>query len=286
MNHYPRHVGDWITATAHLTEVEECIYSRMVDQYYAREGPLPREVAAVTRLVRASNAVARKAVRTVLEEFFSLEDDGWHQKRCDEELAAFGAGQGEAASRRENEKERQRRHRERRKQLFDTLRERGVTAPWDASVTDLERLCHEPVTRDSNAPVTRTATAVTTTQNQNQNQGERASPARARATRPPKTPIPDDFAISPTVRQWAAEHGHDRLDERLQHFVGKAKANGYRYADWDQALQNAIRDDWAALNNRRSPRGGSSLSDVGHRTADALGTWLNDEEQANGTTGP
>jgi uncharacterized protein YdaU (DUF1376 family) len=36
VNHYPRHIGDWMVATAHLSEIEECMYSRMVDAYYAR----------------------------------------------------------------------------------------------------------------------------------------------------------------------------------------------------------------------------------------------------------
>lgn len=98
MNHYPKHVGDWITATAHLTEVEECIYSRMIDQYYARESPLSKDVKAVARLVRASTAEARRAVPSMLEEFFALGDDGWHQKRCDEEIAAYRSKAAKASA--------------------------------------------------------------------------------------------------------------------------------------------------------------------------------------------
>jgi uncharacterized protein YdaU (DUF1376 family) len=98
VNHYPKHVGDWITATAHLSEVEECIYSRMLDQYYSREAPLPADAAAVVRLVRAVSAAARKAVPTLLREFFYLEEDGWHQKRCDEEIAAYKSKSAKAAT--------------------------------------------------------------------------------------------------------------------------------------------------------------------------------------------
>ena len=63
-----------------------------------------------------------------------------------------------------------------------------------------------------------------------------------------KTAIPEDFGISECVRKWAAENGHGDLDERLEHFRGYVLANGKTYANWDQALQNAIRDDWAKLN--------------------------------------
>jgi uncharacterized protein YdaU (DUF1376 family) len=88
MNHYPRHIGDWMRNTAHLSEVEECIYSRLVDQYYSRERPLPADRIQCCRLVRAINPAGRKAVESVLAEFFTLEPDGYHQKRCDAEIQA------------------------------------------------------------------------------------------------------------------------------------------------------------------------------------------------------
>lgn len=62
-----------------------------------------------------------------------------------------------------------------------------------------------------------------------------------------KVSLPENFAVSDRVSQWAAQKGHTRLDERLEHFVGTAKARGYAYADWDQAFMNAIREDWAKL---------------------------------------
>lgn len=89
MNHYPRHVGDWLRDTAHLSAIEECMYSRMIDQYYTREEPLPSDVATVARLIRAQGAAERKAVDSVLREFFALESDGWHQKRCDREIESY-----------------------------------------------------------------------------------------------------------------------------------------------------------------------------------------------------
>lgn len=89
VRHYPKNIGDWMAATAHLSEVEECIYARMTDQYYAREGPLPLEVSAVCRLVRATSSAARKAVPVLLEEYYDKREDGWHQKRCDLEIAAY-----------------------------------------------------------------------------------------------------------------------------------------------------------------------------------------------------
>lgn len=97
MNYYSRHIGDWMRDTAHLSEVEECIYSRMIDQYYSREKPLPCDQAMVCRLVRAASKEARKAVGVILAEFFVLEVDGWHQKRCDAELQRFAEKSAKAA---------------------------------------------------------------------------------------------------------------------------------------------------------------------------------------------
>ncbi|WP_080484251.1 MULTISPECIES: helix-turn-helix domain-containing protein [Burkholderia cepacia complex] len=77
---------------------------------------------------------------------------------------------------------------------------------------------------------------------------------RAKKSADRKTPLSENFAISDRIRQWAEEKGHARLQERLDHFVGTAKAKGYRYVDWDQAFMNAIRDDWAKLGNDAAPK--------------------------------
>lgn len=108
MRHYARHIGDWIAATAHLSEIEEAIYSRLLDQYYMREGPLPLNLDQCRRLARAQSKEARAAVEVVLKEFFSPLADGWHQKRADAEVAAYkekSAKASEAASVRWSERD-------------------------------------------------------------------------------------------------------------------------------------------------------------------------------------
>lgn len=65
-----------------------------------------------------------------------------------------------------------------------------------------------------------------------------------------KTTIPDDFSISEGVRSWADEHGFDRLEIRLERFIGYAKANGKTYVDWDMAFRNSISGNWAKLAER------------------------------------
>lgn len=89
MNYYEHHIGDYAEATAHLTFIEDAAYSRMIRKYYATERPLPADVKQVQRLVGARTKEEREAVESVLREFFTLQDDGWHQARCDSDLQRY-----------------------------------------------------------------------------------------------------------------------------------------------------------------------------------------------------
>lgn len=62
-----------------------------------------------------------------------------------------------------------------------------------------------------------------------------------------KTTLPKDFQISERVISWANEKGHHSLQAHFENFVSAAKAKGYTYADWDEALMKAIRDNWAKV---------------------------------------
>lgn len=89
MNYYEHHLGDYAEATAHLSFIEDAAYSRLMRKVYATELPLPVDVKSVQRLVGARTKEEREAVAVVLEEFFVLEADGWHNDRCDIEIAKY-----------------------------------------------------------------------------------------------------------------------------------------------------------------------------------------------------
>lgn len=78
-------------------------------------------------------------------------------------------------------------------------------------------------------------------------------PSATSSSRKKAKALPENFGISDSVRRWANEHGHGRLEEHLEHFIGLAKAKGYQYVDWDQAFENAIRGDWANLGSNGAP---------------------------------
>jgi len=89
MNYYEHHIGDYVEATAHLTFIEDATYSRLIRKYYATEKPLPIDVKLVQRLINARSKEEKNSVISVLNEFFTLTDDGWRQERCDHEIARF-----------------------------------------------------------------------------------------------------------------------------------------------------------------------------------------------------
>lgn len=140
MNYFELHIGDYEKKTAHLTAVEDGIYSRLIRRYYDTESPLANDLPAVERLVRARSKEERKAVGDMLREFFNLADDGWHHAHCDEVIARFHESQEGAEEKREHETERKRLYRERRAQLFAQLREVGIVPAFDTTTTELVRM--------------------------------------------------------------------------------------------------------------------------------------------------
>lgn len=88
MNYYPFHIGDYASATRHLSWAEDCAYRRLLDSYYVREMPFPVDKRQIYRLVVASTDEQREAVDVVLDEFFVLTDEGYRHMRCDAEIAA------------------------------------------------------------------------------------------------------------------------------------------------------------------------------------------------------
>ena len=94
MNYYQHHIGDYLTATAHLSLIEHGAYRRMLDLYYSTEKPLPLDRNAVYRLTMARAKEERAAVDSVLIEFFKEQPDGWHQARCDAEIVLCEKNRG------------------------------------------------------------------------------------------------------------------------------------------------------------------------------------------------
>ncbi|MBS7777677.1 YdaU family protein [Acidovorax sp. CCYZU-2555] len=140
MNFYAFHIGDYASATRHLSWEEDCAYRRLLDVYYTREEPLPDDLRAICRLVVASTPDQRQAVEVVLHEFFHQTEAGWISPRADREIDAMRVKQSAQEEKNQHESERMRRYRERRAAMFDALRVYGVVPAWDVSMKELQRL--------------------------------------------------------------------------------------------------------------------------------------------------
>ena len=87
VNYYQHHIGDFNSATRHLTRVERSIYRDLIELYYDTESPLTANIDRLARKVMATNDHEFEALNAVLGEFFILEGDVYTHSRCDEELA-------------------------------------------------------------------------------------------------------------------------------------------------------------------------------------------------------
>lgn len=94
MNYYKRHIGDYAAATRHLSILEHGVYCLLLDMYYTTEGPLPASAKEVCRKLGARSKDEVAAVESVLRDFFTPNDDGWRQSRCDAEIEAYKAKEG------------------------------------------------------------------------------------------------------------------------------------------------------------------------------------------------
>ena len=89
MNYFPFHIGDYASATQHLTLEEDGMYRRLLDLCYTTEKPLTKDQRQLFRLTRAASDAHREAMLTVLHEFFTETDEGWVSQRAMVEIEAM-----------------------------------------------------------------------------------------------------------------------------------------------------------------------------------------------------
>jgi uncharacterized protein YdaU (DUF1376 family) len=85
MHFYKFHMGDYKSATAHLSNEEDLAYRRLLDMYYDTEQPIPLETDWVSRRLRVGSEV----VATVLQDMFRETESGWVHDRCEEEIQEY-----------------------------------------------------------------------------------------------------------------------------------------------------------------------------------------------------
>jgi len=284
VNYFELHIGDYDKATSHLTACEDGIYGRLMRRYYNTESPLPVELKAIQRFARARSREEKEAVETVLEEFFVLESDGWHHKRCDEEISKYQETQGDAEDRKRHETERKRRYRARRAELFEALREHGHVPPFDTAIEELELMLsrvssqgtntgtstgtHEGTGRGRDASGTATHLPIPINPSRAEEREKPTAPAELPLGEPPApTPKPakrtavkldtwlatlgdaDAIPADDPIFDYARQTGIpvDFLELSWLRFCEDMRQRAKLQRDWRAHYRNAVRGNWFKL---------------------------------------
>jgi uncharacterized protein YdaU (DUF1376 family) len=210
VNFYKHHLGDYDAATAHLSWDEDQAYSRLLRVYYRTEKPIPADTGEACRLTRARTSPQRHAVEAVLREFFELRENGWHNKRADEEIAAYT-------------------------RQVEHNREVGAKGG---------RPRKPAINPSGNPEETRVLTKVVSGKNPHQNQIPEPE-KRVEATR--GTRLPPDWRPSELLSAWAAKERPDLdVDAVVAKFrdwwISKPGKGGLKL-DWDATFRNWVRDE-------------------------------------------
>ena len=94
MHAYTHHIGDFNTATLHLSRLERSIYRDALEFYYVNECGLDAsDFGLLARRLRCDTPEEKAALQFVLDEFFDLDIESaqYVQPRCERELADYRA---------------------------------------------------------------------------------------------------------------------------------------------------------------------------------------------------
>lgn len=220
MNYYQFHIGDFNSATRHLTLVERSLYRDLIDMYYDTEQAIDgSDFDRLARRLMCRTDDEKTALQYVLGEFFTLDGDLYTHERCECEIQEYQA-------KREQQSRAGKASAEKRLSKKSASNDKNQTSV-EGDLTDVERTLNKPST--NHKPLTN-------------NHIKKNKQKKAIG-------LPENFGISDRVREWAIVKGYTQLDNHLENFVGYARANGKTYVDWDQAFMNAIRNNWAKLGN-------------------------------------
>lgn len=88
MHYYQFNIGDYQSHTAHLSELEDLAYRRLLDWIYLHEKPIPLEINEVARNIRMRTQ--SESIAIVLQEFFIRTEAGWVSARVQREIDKAG----------------------------------------------------------------------------------------------------------------------------------------------------------------------------------------------------
>jgi uncharacterized protein YdaU (DUF1376 family) len=88
MHYFQFNIGDYQSHTAHLSDIEDLAYRRLLDWYYLHECPIPLDLTETARQIRMRSH--SDCITSVLREYFIQTEDGWIHHRANKEIAKVG----------------------------------------------------------------------------------------------------------------------------------------------------------------------------------------------------
>ena len=245
MNYYPFHIGDYLSATRHLSWAEDAAYRRLLDTYYTTEKALPLDLRAVCRLVLATTEEQREAVRVVLDEFFEKTEEGWKNSRADAEIDAMRDKQ-----QKQRDKANKRWHKPEPEHGNALAMPQHEEEAATALKTDADAM--PPTPTPTPTPTPNTAKAV------------------GASRRKPQVALPEDFAPNDVGMIRAAEK-HLNVPAELEKFRNHHAAKGSVMADWQAAWRTWVgnaRPGAPGANIANGPKRGTDEYAALHKSAD------------------
>ena len=95
MNKYFHHIGDFKSATTHLTRQEASVYLDLIHRYYDQEEPIMLDTKLLARKLARKGEEAKDiepVIEIVLDEFFIKTADGYLNERCEFDLDLYRNG--------------------------------------------------------------------------------------------------------------------------------------------------------------------------------------------------
>lgn len=224
MNYYQFHIADWTLHTAHLTLEEEAVYRRLLDYYYDTESPIPEKTQPVIRRLRLGSY--EETVASILDEFFTLKADGWHNLRADREIIEYNA-KAEIARANGKKGGRPKKQKQENQQVAENQNPQKT----------------QPVISGNPEKTGSKANQEPRTINQKPNSNTPPPPQRGRPKRKAKSRLPDDFTLTDDRFNRAASYWHRKGRSDLcaltefDKFANHHRAKGSTMADWDAAWQ-------------------------------------------------
>lgn len=151
MHFYGFNIDSYVSATRHLTLLEDLAYRRMLDRYYGDETPLQGSAADIARRIGMRDQV--REVEVVLADFFVETESGWANDRADREIATYRKRVADAS--RAGKASGEQRRSVRTKRVRRPLNDRSTPVqptPSDGMTTAQPEQCHSQEslpTRDS-----------------------------------------------------------------------------------------------------------------------------------------